>query len=188
MSVTENKRIAVRFLDLIGEGDLECVGWVVGRREVGSHHHGGWRVAAGLSSGPPGTSRRSTAMTATLVPTLAALVEQLDEAVRAPRAGLDVPHAVGEALRPFLGCTGILTPEQEAGDPLRYRTHLLHVPDDGAYSLVAAVWRPGQGTPCTTTSRGASSACTAARSTRSATASRATSSSRTATPSARAAR
>ena len=85
-------------------------------------------------------------MTATLVPTLAALVEQLDAAVRAPGAGLDVPHAIGDALRPFLGCPGILTPEQEAGDPRRYRTHLLHVPDDGAYSLVAAVWRPGQRT------------------------------------------
>jgi predicted metal-dependent enzyme (double-stranded beta helix superfamily) len=85
-------------------------------------------------------------MTTALVPTLAVLVEQLDEAVRAPRAGLGVPHAVGEALRPFLGRSGLLTPEQEAGDPRRYRTHLLHVPDDGAYSLVAAVWRPGQRT------------------------------------------
>ena len=85
-------------------------------------------------------------MTTALVPTLAVLVEQLDEAVPAPRAGLDVPHAVGEALRPFLGRPGLLTPEQEAGDPRRYRTHLLHVPDDGAYSLVAAVWRPGQRT------------------------------------------
>jgi len=85
-------------------------------------------------------------MTTALVPTLALLVEQLDEAVRAPRGGLGVPHAVGEALRPFLGRSGLLTPEQEAGDPRRYRTHLLHVPDDGAYSLVAAVWRPGQRT------------------------------------------
>jgi predicted metal-dependent enzyme (double-stranded beta helix superfamily) len=85
-------------------------------------------------------------MTTALVPTLAALVEQLDEAVRDPRPGLDGPHAVGEALRPFLGRSGLLTPEQEAGDPRRYRTHLLHVPDNGAYSLVAAVWRPGQRT------------------------------------------
>ena len=35
-------------------------------------------------------------MTTALVPTLAGLVEQLDRAVRAPGAGLDVPHAVGE--------------------------------------------------------------------------------------------
>jgi predicted metal-dependent enzyme (double-stranded beta helix superfamily) len=89
-------------------------------------------------------------MTTTLIPTLAStlaeLVDRLDDAVRAPRSGLAVPHAVGEALRPFLGRPGLLTPEQEAGDPDRYRTHLLHVPDDGAYSLVAAVWQPGQRT------------------------------------------
>ena len=86
--------------------------------------------------------------TITLVPAaLAGLVDRLDGAVRTRRPGLDVPHAVGEALRPFLGCPGLLTPEQEAGDPDRFRTHLLHVPDDGAYSLIAAVWRPGQRTP-----------------------------------------
>ena len=79
-------------------------------------------------------------------PVLAALVERLDAAVHGARAGRDVPHAVGEALHPFLGLPRLLTPQQEAGDPARHRTHLLHVPDDGAYSLVAAVWRPGQRT------------------------------------------
>jgi 3-mercaptopropionate dioxygenase len=78
---------------------------------------------------------------------LAELVEWLDAAVRPTRYGPPVPDAVAAALQPFLGRDGVLTPEQEAGDPARYRTHLLHVPDDGAYSLVAAVWRPGQGTP-----------------------------------------
>lgn len=76
---------------------------------------------------------------------LAELVERLDEAVQT-NGGATRPNAVGAALRPFLGRVGLLTPEQEAGDPNRYRTHLLHVPDDGAYSLVAAVWRPGQRT------------------------------------------
>jgi 3-mercaptopropionate dioxygenase len=89
----------------------------------------------------------TTALIPTLAPTLAELVDRLDDAVRTPRSRLDVPHAVGEALRPFLGRPGLLTLEQETGDPDRYRTHLLHVPDDGAYSLVAAVWRPGQRTP-----------------------------------------
>jgi predicted metal-dependent enzyme (double-stranded beta helix superfamily) len=79
-------------------------------------------------------------------PVLAALVERLDAAVHGARAGRDVPHAIGEALHPFLGLPRLLTPQQEAGDPARYRTYLLHVPDDGAYSLVAAVWRPGQRT------------------------------------------
>jgi predicted metal-dependent enzyme (double-stranded beta helix superfamily) len=86
-----------------------------------------------------------TTSTLARTPVLAALVERLDAAVHGARAGRDVPHAVGEALHPFLGLPRLLTPQQEAGDPARYRTHLLHVPDDGAYSLVAAV-RPGQRT------------------------------------------
>jgi len=88
----------------------------------------------------------TTAVIPTLAPTLAELVDRLDDAVRTPRSRLDVPHLVGEALRPFLGRPGLLTSEQETGDADRYRTYLLHVPDDGAYSLIAAVWRPGQRT------------------------------------------
>jgi len=78
---------------------------------------------------------------------LAELVERLDAAVASAGDGLAAAEAVAAALQPFLGRPGLLTPEQEAGDPDRFRTHLLHVPDDGAYSLVAAVWRPGQRTP-----------------------------------------
>jgi predicted metal-dependent enzyme (double-stranded beta helix superfamily) len=77
---------------------------------------------------------------------LAELIGRLDDAARTARSDLATAEAVAAALAPFLGRSGLLTPEQEAGDPHRYRTHLLHVPDDGAYSLVAAVWRPGQGT------------------------------------------
>ena len=78
---------------------------------------------------------------------LAELVERLDAAVASAGDGLAAAEAVAAALLPFLGRPGLLSPEQEAGDPDRFRTHLLHVPDDGAYSLVAAVWRPGQRTP-----------------------------------------
>jgi len=41
----------------------------------------------------------------------------------------------------------ILTAEQRYGDPARYRCHLLHAEPDGAFSVVALVWRPGQATP-----------------------------------------
>jgi 3-mercaptopropionate dioxygenase len=78
---------------------------------------------------------------------LAELVERLDDAARSAGNDLATAEAVAAALAPFLGRPGLLTPEQEAGDPDRFRTHLLHVPADGAYSLVAAVWRPGQRTP-----------------------------------------
>jgi 3-mercaptopropionate dioxygenase len=119
---------------------------------MGSCHPGVVPAPAGFSSGPiheilEGAPAMATALIPTLAPTLAELVDRLDDAVRTPRSRLDVPHLVGEALRPFLGRPGLLTSEQETGDPNRYRTYLLHVPDDGAYSLIAAVWRPGQRTP-----------------------------------------
>src|SRR6185369_15021792 len=85
--------------------------WVVGPPDVGSHHPGPERGDGGTLVGSVRAVAKEHTMTATLVPTLAALVEQLDAAVRAPGAGLDVPHAIGDALRPFLGCPGILTPE-----------------------------------------------------------------------------
>jgi 3-mercaptopropionate dioxygenase len=41
----------------------------------------------------------------------------------------------------------LLTAEQRRGDAERYRCHLLHVEQDGSFSVVAMVWRPGQATP-----------------------------------------
>ncbi|MFE9770843.1 cysteine dioxygenase [Streptomyces sp. NPDC005931] len=55
-------------------------------------------------------------------------------------------HLVAECLAPHLGAPDLLTPEQCASDPARYRQHLLHAEDDGSFSLVALVWLPGQGT------------------------------------------
>lgn len=40
----------------------------------------------------------------------------------------------------------ILTAEQRAGDPARYRDHLLHAEPDGSFSVVGLVWLPGQET------------------------------------------
>ena len=41
----------------------------------------------------------------------------------------------------------MLTAEQRVGDPRSYRSHVLHIEPDGAFSIVALVWRPGQVTP-----------------------------------------
>jgi 3-mercaptopropionate dioxygenase len=38
----------------------------------------------------------------------------------------------------------VLTPEQQHGDPNRYRSHCLHIEPDGSFSIIALVWRPGQ--------------------------------------------
>lgn len=86
-------------------------------------------------------------MTATLVTPLSALVHDLDAAVRRTTDGRPRVDAVCDALRGHLRCPDLLTTEQRAGDPAGYRAHLLHVAPDGAFSLVAMVWLPGQCTP-----------------------------------------
>ena len=78
---------------------------------------------------------------------LTALVTDLDRAVRGAAPGRATVDAVAGALRPALGDSQLLRPDQRVGDPAAYRQHLLHVADDGAFSLVALVWLPGQATP-----------------------------------------
>jgi 3-mercaptopropionate dioxygenase len=69
---------------------------------------------------------------------------------RAVRSGGDwqrTADRVVAALRGRLPGPGLLTPEQLAGDPSGYQTHLVHAEPDGSFSIVVMVWRPGQRTP-----------------------------------------
>ena len=68
-------------------------------------------------------------MTTTCLPTdLAALVADLDDAVRSTRGNdVETLDAVCAALRPALTSSGLLLPEQRVGDPSAYRSHLLYV-------------------------------------------------------------
>jgi 3-mercaptopropionate dioxygenase len=79
--------------------------------------------------------------------TLSELTSDLDRAVRGHASDEATAEAVSRALAPYLGAEGLLTDEQRLGDPERYRQHVLHVADDGAFSVVALVWLPGQATP-----------------------------------------
>jgi 3-mercaptopropionate dioxygenase len=54
---------------------------------------------------------------------------------------------VTDQLRRHLPGPQILTAEQRYGDPVSYRSHLLHAEPDGSFSVTALVWRPGQATP-----------------------------------------
>lgn len=80
-------------------------------------------------------------------PALFRLVADLDHAVRRSVPGQPTVDAVAAALQPALGRPALLSAAQQAGDPAAYRQHLLHVAPDGAFSLVALVWLPGQATP-----------------------------------------
>lgn len=78
---------------------------------------------------------------------LAALIADIRATVGRGLPPDPTAHLVGECLAPHLGAPDLLTDEQCASDPARYRQHLLHAEHDGSFSLVALVWLPGQGTP-----------------------------------------
>jgi len=84
----------------------------------------------------------------------AAHAPRISELVTAVRAAVDqhedwrtTARLVAEALERCLPSADLLTPEEQAGDPEGYRSHLLHSEPDGTFSIVALVWRPGQVTP-----------------------------------------
>ena len=54
---------------------------------------------------------------------------------------------VANELRRNLPSPDVLSDEQRRGDPDGYRSHVLHAEPDGAFSIVALVWLPGQVTP-----------------------------------------
>ncbi len=75
----------------------------------------------------------------------------LDELVGAVRAAVgrhadwhETSGLVAGELERHLPSPGVLTAEQRAGDPDCPRSHILHAEPDGAFSIVALVWRPGQ--------------------------------------------
>jgi predicted metal-dependent enzyme (double-stranded beta helix superfamily) len=79
---------------------------------------------------------------------------RLDELVTAVRALVrrredwrTTARLVRAALADHLPSADVLDHEQRVGDPEGYRSHLLHTEPDGAFSIVALVWRPGQATP-----------------------------------------
>ena len=67
--------------------------------------------------------------------------------VRARGTWQDTAARVAVVLRRHLPGPDLLTPEQLAGDPAGYQTHLVHAEPDGSFSVTVMVWLPGQETP-----------------------------------------
>ncbi|WP_261987389.1 cysteine dioxygenase family protein [Actinomadura sp. HBU206391] len=77
-------------------------------------------------------------------PGLAHLVEGLRAAVDRHADWERTAALVTDVLRDRLPGPDLLTAEEQAGDPGGYQSHLLHVEQDGGFSVVAVVWRTGQ--------------------------------------------
>jgi 3-mercaptopropionate dioxygenase len=56
----------------------------------------------------------------------------------------ETAQLVAGHLRRHLPTPAVLTAEQRLGSPDGYSSHTLHAEPDGAFSIVAVVWRPGQ--------------------------------------------
>ena len=78
---------------------------------------------------------------------LAELVSAVRAAVATHADWHSTADLVAGALLSHLPPPDVLTAEQRRGDPAGYRSHVLHTEQDGAFSIVALVWRPGQVTP-----------------------------------------
>ena len=75
------------------------------------------------------------------------LAAAVRDAVRSGGSWQQTADRVAGALRGRLpGSAGLLSPEQLAGDPAGYQTHLVHAEADGSFSIMVMVWRPGQTT------------------------------------------
>jgi 3-mercaptopropionate dioxygenase len=77
-------------------------------------------------------------------PGLRRLVGAVRAATRQPGTWEQTAQRVAVVLRSRLPGSEILTSEQRYGDPLHFRSHLLHAERDGSFSVQALVLRPGQ--------------------------------------------
>lgn len=77
---------------------------------------------------------------------LSELVAAIRAEVHAAPTAEESARRVARALAPFLCRAGLVPPAQLEPDPAGYRQHVLHVEPDGAFSVVALVWLPGQQT------------------------------------------
>ncbi len=75
------------------------------------------------------------------------LAAAIRRAVRSGGSWQETADRVVAALRGRLPGPALLSAEQLAGDPGEYQAHLVHAEPDGSFSVVVAVWRPGQRTP-----------------------------------------
>jgi predicted metal-dependent enzyme (double-stranded beta helix superfamily) len=80
-------------------------------------------------------------------PGLDELVAAVRGVVGGPGDWAETARLVAGALERHLPTPKVLGPEQRIGDPERYLSHLLHIEDDGSFSILAVVWLPGQVTP-----------------------------------------
>ncbi|MFD9129130.1 cysteine dioxygenase [Kitasatospora sp. NPDC059571] len=93
------------------------------------------------------TSATVTPTDARCTPLMRSLLGEIRDAVHRGLPPEPTSRLVGERIADYLGAPDLLAAAHCEGDPRTYRQHLLHADPDGAFSLAALVWLPGQHTP-----------------------------------------
>lgn len=79
-------------------------------------------------------------------PALTDLVAAVRRVIEVRADWAETAQLVADALRTHLPGPDILTPDQRRGDPDRVAGHVLHAEQDGSFSILGLIWRPGQTT------------------------------------------
>jgi predicted metal-dependent enzyme (double-stranded beta helix superfamily) len=82
-----------------------------------------------------------------VAPEIRGIVTAVRDAVARRCSWDQTARLVADALKSHLPTPDLLTASQRLGDPNHYNSLPLYVEPDGAFSIVALVWRPGQETP-----------------------------------------
>lgn len=90
---------------------------------------------------------RSDSLTTTATPALRELIRSVRAITRAGFGPSEIARRVADELRLALADPELLTEEQCRDDDRAYCQHVLHVEDDGSFSIVSLVWLSGQSTP-----------------------------------------
>jgi predicted metal-dependent enzyme (double-stranded beta helix superfamily) len=75
------------------------------------------------------------------------LVAEIREVVSRGLPEAETGEGVANVLKRHVNDSSLLRPEDRVGDEEAYKQHILHVEDDGSFSIVSLVWLPGQDTP-----------------------------------------
>lgn len=78
---------------------------------------------------------------------LADLIAEIRALVAEERPAAETSGRVATALTGYLSAPDLLPESARVANPDHYKQNLVHVEEDGSFSIVALVWLPGQRTP-----------------------------------------
>lgn len=80
----------------------------------------------------------------TSTPALTTMAADIRDVVGRRFSQAETGEGVAKVLRSYINRSDLLKPENRKGDPDGYRQYILHIEEDGSFSIVSLVWLPAQ--------------------------------------------